>query len=152
MTFLKHIHWLYVLAFFALFAMYAILGLVAFWLFWPYQTLKIVGYDPSHPIAILNDQIHPGDSLEYNLDYCKGTDIVPVVHRTFLDGQTIILQDISGGLPSGCHTAFKLGSTIVPETLNPGRYYLFVDVDYRVNPIREIHTTYRTDYFTVTKE
>lgn len=129
-------------------AIYFIVGILAFWFFYPYKTLSITGYDSQHPIQILNTTVHPGDVLQYKLDYCKYTDLTSTVHRDFIDGQVVPLQDIVGGLPKGCHN-YSIETTTVPETINPGRYSLLIRVDYHMNPIRTITTEYQTSYFTV---
>ena len=99
-------------------------------------------------VQIENAVVHPGDSLQYVLDYCKYADIPSVVHRSLIDGQVITLTDTQGQLPLGCHTLIA-NTAIIPETVNPGRYYLDVSVIYQVNPLRSQVTHYRTVYFDV---
>lgn len=120
-------------------------------LFWPIQTLEIQNYSDSKPIPVLTQKVEPGDPLEYELDYCKYTNRPSRVHRSFMDGQIILLQDSDGKLPTGCHKTL-VKTAIVPETINPGEYYLDVSVDYAINPLRTITTHYRTSMFTVVRK
>ncbi len=130
---------------------YIFLGLIAYFLFWPTQTLTIIGYDETHPIPIENPLVRPGEALVYKLNYCKYTATPSVVHRTFIDGQVIILTDTPGALPVGCHVV-TVKTAVVPATINPGRYYLDVQVVYKINPFRNEYIHYRTAYFNVQGE
>jgi hypothetical protein len=127
----------------------AVLLVINIWLFWPYQTLDIIGYSDGAPLPVVNSVVHPGEAIKYELNYCKYTDKPSVVRRTMIDGQVITLVDSPGRLPTGCHKA-TVKTAIVPETINPGNYYLDVSVDYKVNPIRTQTIHYRTQYFQVT--
>lgn len=129
---------------------YLIIGYIAFCLFWPVKTLEIVGYNDSNPVVIQNDVIHKGDILIYDLNYCKYTNKSSIVHRSLIDGQIINLADTPGRLPTGCHTT-TIQTAIIPETINPGTYYLDVTVEYDVNPFRTEYLHYKTTYFTVAK-
>ena len=128
----------------------SILVVINIWLFWPYKTLEIVGYSDQKPLKVQNAVIYPGKPIEYELNYCKYTSLSSVVRRTMVDGQVITLLDTPGRLPKGCHKAL-VKTAVVPETINPGRYYLDVLIDYRVNPIRTETVHYRTEYFEVVR-
>jgi hypothetical protein len=149
---MKHINFTvlfgYFLAIFALLALYIVLGILAFWELYPYKPFTITTQEATQPVPILNTTLHPGDQLEYNLSYCKYTDNTSIVHKHLVDGQSIPLDDSTGILIRGCGT-IKNSTTVIPETVNPGTYYLFVDVEYRVNPIRTYNVHYRTQSFTV---
>lgn len=129
---------------------YAVMALIAYSLFWPVQTLVINNFSPDKPIPLADSIVHPGDRLQYQLDYCKYTDAPSNVHRTMIDGQVITLTDTVGQLPTGCHIV-TVKTAIVPATINPGKYYLDVTVSYRVSILRTIYIHYHTTYFTVVK-
>jgi hypothetical protein len=118
-------------------------------LFWPVPTLELTGVSKSGVIPIINTVVHPGDTLRYTLSYCKYTDKQSTVHRSFVDGQVIILTDTVGKFPKGCRTA-TVATGVVPETINPGRYYMDVTVEYNINPFRQEFVHYKTSYFEVT--
>lgn len=129
---------------------YIVVAFLAYSLFWPIRTLELQSYDDSHPIQILNTVVHPGEALQYKLSYCKYTDIPSVVHRNFIDGQVITLTDTVGQFPRGCHLSL-VDTAIVPSTINAGKYYLDVVVEYDLNPFRKEFIHYRTTYFTVVR-
>lgn len=135
----------------------AISGVIAIWLaiglmlyvdylsFWPVQKLVITS---DQPVALNKNIVHPGETLSYNLSYCKYHNYQTTVHRTFIDGQVIALTDTPGKLPLGCSTV-QVGTSVVPETINPGQYHMVVDVEQRVNFLRTVDTVYETQVFTV---
>lgn len=126
------------------FAIYAVWALL-----WPVQTIEIKNFSFDAPVYVETPVLHAGDLLTYELDYCKQTDIVPIARRQLIDGQTIPLTATSGGsgLALGCHKTTR--SIEIPETVNPGRYYLNVYLDYRINPFRTETVRYYTQYFQV---
>ncbi len=142
MKFLMHF------ATFAIVVSYVALFAVAYALFWPVRTLELPGYSDANPIKVDQKVLHPGETLSYNLSYCKYTDLDSTVHRTLLDGQVITLVSTSGQLPSGCHTVL-VKTAVIPETINPGKYYLEVLVEYKINILRTQYTKYHTEYFDV---
>lgn len=123
---------------------------IAFALFWPIKTLEIKNFSDSTPIEITTKIVHPGEALSYELQYCKYTDLNSTVRRTLIDGQVINLTDTAGQLPTGCHNV-TVKTAVVPETINPGKYYLSVSVLYQINPFRTEVIKYHTTYFTVVK-
>ncbi len=127
---------------------YIVLAVIAYSLFWPAKTLTIIGFDEKNPIKVTNDTVHPGEPLEYKLNYCKYTDAPSVVHRTLVDGQIITLTNTAGQLPLGCHVV-TVKTAVVPTTINPGKYYLDVVVEYKLNAFRSEYIHYHTNYFTV---
>lgn len=129
---------------------YIIVFYVLFLMLWPVKTLELTNYNENTPIQILNTTVHRGDTLQYNLSYCKYTDLTSVVHRTFIDGQVITLTDTPGKFPKGCRNAL-VTTAVVPETINFGSYYLDVVVEYDLNPYRKEFIHYKTSYFTVVK-
>lgn len=116
-------------------------------LFVPVKTLEITNFSYAYPIPLETPVVHPGDTIRYELDYCKYIDSSPITHRTLVDGQIITLTSSAGNLPMGCHQTER--DVMIPETINPGKYYLNVEIDYQVNPVRTESTHYYTDYFQV---
>jgi hypothetical protein len=142
------IHPLYPTMFFLLLGMYGFLFLIAFWLLWPYQTIEFKDI-PKAGAPVINSPMYPGDPVKYELSFCKHTNNVATVHRDLVDGETIALTDITGSFPEGCRNKVIVATTNVPDTANPGRYYLEVTDEFHPNPIRTIQVRYRTSYFTV---
>lgn len=110
--------------------------------------VKVMTVNTPEPIPVENKVVLPGERLEYYLDYCKYTPARATVYRALVDGQVITLQPTLGGLPEGCHKTL-ISTTVIPQTLNPGEYYLDVYLEYPVNFIRKESVHYRTEYFRV---
>lgn len=135
---------------------YFFVAMFAAALFWPVKTIELKNYSPTHPLEVKTKSLYPGDTLIYDLSYCKHTDRTSIVKRELIDGQVISLQDIPGQLPVGCYTT-EIRTVVIPETLVPGQYRLSVSIDYPINPIRDAffgpeRTRYTTEYFTVLAE
>lgn len=132
-------------------------GLILYCLFlWqmPVKTLVINNFQFDErgvtPIHIDTPVVHPGDILRYELDYCKFTNITPSSKSQLIDGQIIPLTPPTGaqsGLPVGCHKTVR--EVVIPETVNPGRYYYNKELDYQVNVFRVEEVHYYTEYFQV---
>lgn len=119
-------------------------------LFWPVKTLVITNFSASNEVKTQQDSYKLGQSIGYILNYCKYSTYPVTVTRTLIDGQQITLTDHGGYLALGCHSTLVETATI-PETINPGRYYLDVNVQYRINPFRTSDVHYHTNYFTVSR-
>ena len=132
----------------ALLTGWVLLLVFAYSMFWPVNPMVIHNYSDDMPVPVVTKVLLPGETLQYELDYCKNTDIRPVVHRTLIDGQIITLADTSGGLPRGCRKT-TIANVVIPPTINPGEYYLDVTLDYQINFFRVERVHYRTEYFTV---
>lgn len=122
---------------------------VIYCVFVPVKTLVINNFSYTSPIYVKTPVLHPGDVLKYDLDYCKYTDVLPVSRRKLVDGQQIGLTGTGkgAGLLRGCHVIER--DVTIPETINPGRYYLDVEVDYQVNMFHTERVYYYTQYFQV---
>lgn len=129
----------------------AFLGaLYVFWcIFIPVKTLVINNFSYTAPIHVETPTLHAGDVLKYKLDYCKYTDAPAVGRRLLVDGQQIPLTNpkISSPLLKGCHIIER--DVPIPDTVNPGRYYLDVEIDYYMNPVRIERVYYYTEYFQI---
>lgn len=116
----------------------------------PVKVFVINNFSYQAPIHIETPVVHAGDVIKYKLDYCKFTTIVPTSKSQLIDGQIIPLtpsSSSSAGLPIGCHITDR--EVIIPETVNPGRYYYNKELDYPVNVLRTERVYYYTEYFQV---
>lgn len=101
------------------------------------------------PFNVITPVVNQGGLLIYEIDYCKKTDLMPIVNRQFVDGLVYVLPPSSAAISRGCNKIKN--SVIVPRSLPEGVYYLSSTVIYKVNPIRTITYEYRTDKFRVVK-
>ncbi len=116
---------------------------VLVWSLYDYKPIKI----NKEPMYVLTEEVKSGDVLIYQLDYCKFNDGDVSISRSFVDGIVFTTPTIKASNEMGCR--IQNISILVPETLPNGRYYLKVDYTYKVNPIREVTVTSRTEEFTV---
>lgn len=129
---------------------WALLAWVAYSLYYPVRTLEIRNMTDGQ-VLTEKDTYKLGETVGYQLDFCKFTDAPVHVARNLVDGQLIQLStDKSQGLPLGCHSTL-VTTSVVPMTVNPGRYYLDISVTYDVNLLRSITVHYHTNYFSVVK-
>lgn len=115
------------------------------WSFWPYHVIEL------KQLTTLQAEATQGDSMYMRLDYCKEAQYAGTpgsVRYAFIDG---LIQSASGGsrelLPFGCKS-MKEGLQ-VPDTLPPGEYRIEMTRTYRVNPVRTISVSVRSNEFTV---
>lgn len=118
--------------------------------FWPVKTLVINNLSASGQVETQNTSYKLGQPIAYTFDYCKYSDAPATVVRTLVDGQQIRLTNEVGYLAMGCHTTL-LETAVIPDTINPGRYYLDVDAQYQINPFHTVDVHYHTNYFDVTR-
>ena len=119
------------------------IGYLAYLLIYPFRTL-----DVSNAYAINTPKA--GETLLYKVEYCKYTKAPATVFRTLhtVDETAIIpFQSVSTITVTGCNVVsvpLQLYSTVPP-----GEYYLFVDVVFSINAIRDIHYQFKTTPFKI---
>jgi hypothetical protein len=123
-----------------------LLMLVGFWLIYPYNP---VTYN-NLPHTVDKQEYKPGESLYLTVDFCRYSNIVPEIRRSFVDGVVYNLHStVSPSNEIGCFVR-QVGIT-VPTTLNPGTYYITTNFRYKVNPIRTIEIITVSQKFQVVK-
>ena len=106
------------------------------------------------PMPIVGDNFSPGDTVGYEIDYCKHFDRPFVLTRELVrqdDRLDIIgLPTYGTGtpLPSGCHKVVS-NSIRLPIDLDPGLYKTVVHIRYDLNPIKTLHIEFETTTFNV---
>ena len=130
------------------FILLIVFGVVNYWLFFPYEVAK-----QTAPGRVLNKDIHVGDMLQVEWQYCKYIDIKPVaVHRQLIDDFIYPLPvPVVNLLPVGCH------KTIVNVPLTIGdckdcanhHFHLESTAVYQVNPIRTATVVMTSEEFTI---
>lgn len=123
-----------------------LLILMGFWSFYPYKPIEY----KSSTYKVLTKQVKPGGTLVYVVDYCKYSNQVPVITKKYVDGIIYDTPPGRGVVIQGCHQSEVY--TLIPETLLPGDYYMQVNIDYQVNPIRHMIYNNVTEKFTVTNK
>lgn len=114
--------------------------------FFPFKTIEIKNL----PFKVDQLVVEPGETITYEVDYCKYTDRPAEVIHSFVDGFTYSLPVGQSNLPKGCGVT-RLG-IVVPETINPGRYRINTTLTYKLNPLRNDTVSLGSQYFEVVKK
>lgn len=118
------------------------------WQFWPGDPI-VTGPKPYKVVYPANKVVKQGGFITYQFDYEKTGDIVPVVHRQFVDG---LVFNVAGAQTPTVIEPGKGTARVqvdIPETLPPGKYHLRILATYRMNPIRDHHNDSITETFEV---
>jgi hypothetical protein len=117
--------------------------LIAFWLFYPYKPIVVTSIEVMNP----GKQVMAGDWLIYKITYDKRMDIPGVLSRKLINSTKIDLSDVAATSPikKGCDLVY----VEIPKKSDPGKYYLWWSVDYKVNPIRTITVQAKSEPFYV---
>ena len=140
----------YILSWAGILCSIALLVLVTYWLTWPYKIAEQKG-----EARVLTPIIKNGETLIYELEYCKYADLVPIeTRRQVIDGLVYQLPTAAPRvLPKGCNTIIASAPIIVPECAEcfDKEVHLGVTAIYQVNPLRKEEVTFRTQHFRLTK-
>lgn len=112
--------------------------------FYPFKTLVV------NRAYVKTQTIKPGDVLTYFVDYCKYTDQPANVFRTFHsvdETRSVPFASITTITVPGCHVVEVPLQTF--DTIEPGKYYLLVNVVFQINTQRIINVNFRTDDFEI---
>jgi hypothetical protein len=118
--------------------------LIGYWLLYPYKPIVF----SNQPFPVEHIFYEPGDTLIYNVDYCKSTNINPTVTRYFVDGLVYMLSSNPASPKlKGCgKTAIQIN---IPSSLISGEYILKITYEYQMNPVRKVSVTAVTEKFKV---
>jgi hypothetical protein len=138
---MKRFREIIVLLFWCGFIIYGLV--VAWWLLYPYKPIII----KSIVIANPDKQVLAGSVLKYKITYDKRMDIQGVLTRKLINNVKIDLADMAATAPVGDDS--ECVYVKVPHYTDPGIYYLWWSAKYKVNPIREVVVSAKSDVFTV---
>jgi hypothetical protein len=118
---------------------------VSFWLLYPYKTST-----PNvQPYKIVTQEVKVGDTLLYQSDWCRFTDVPAEVDRMFVDSLVFSMPTVISQYKIGCYNMNI--AVVVPSTLPEGKYKLKMIYRYKVNPIRTIIKIAETETFNIIK-
>jgi hypothetical protein len=119
--------------------------LFAFWQFYPYKVLTF----NNSPFPVMEKNIKAGGTLTYTIDYCKEINNGALISKTFSDEISYSVESELNNRPIGCH---KINVDIdIPKTLPPDEYNLQLVYRFKLNPIRYVEVSARTEQFNITK-
>jgi hypothetical protein len=115
--------------------------LIAFWSFYPYKTMDV------GRVAVVDKVVSQGDNLSFYLEYTRYTDVDTTIYRDFIDGLVFSTATETRESEKGSFRRFV--EVPIPSTLPPGKYILRTNVEFHMNPIRDIEQGFDTDSFVV---
>lgn len=121
--------------------------IAGYWLIRPYNPIEFKNL----PHKVENKVVKSGGYLVYDVDYCKYTNHIPTVSRTFVDGLSYPLYENRPATekPTGCRV--NKVQIYIPKGLPLGEYFLKTTFHYRFNPVRWLDITTETEKFTIVK-
>lgn len=117
---------------------------IAYLKLWPVQT---VHYN-NDTFEIKNSPLHAGDTLIYEVDYCRYTRLDAHFTRTLVGDSIITFPEQNSNVEPGCRKV-EVRNTTIPSYVPPGRYHLELTVCFDINPIRTICHYPKTEEFEV---
>ena len=122
----------------------SLMSLFIFWMVYPYKATEFTNV----PYPVQNKEVESGGYVFYNVHYCKYSDTIPQVSKSFIDGVLYTIPPAVGAVvEKGCHEF--LVQTYVPKALVPGTYIIQINYKFRMNPLKTIEVTTETEPFTV---
>jgi len=117
---------------------------LAYWLWYPNDNIQILS------VKVAQTEYHPGDRLEYSLEYCKDHKMPAQVVRSLVNGTQLTFTTIISDLPVGCNTV-TVTDLIIPDYVDEGVYHLEGTGTSYLNPIRQDMNFWKTSEFIITK-
>jgi len=133
----------YILSWIAILSAIGITILVSFWYFYPYNIITF----NTKKFSVQNKNVKQNEYLIYKSEYCKHMPLISQTSRSFVNGIIYTTPSTMTDRETGCHTVNV--QVHVPPELPPGKYYLSVLYQYKVNPVRIITIKRISDQFTV---
>lgn len=135
---------LQILSYLVIISAVTLLSIFIYWMVFPYNPIT---FSPQ-PIKVVNKEVKRGDYLVYEISFCKNTPIIPLITKTFIDGILYVTpQTVAINNPLGCKS--NLVQNYVPKALPPGEYVIEISYVYKMNPIRNINISVKTEKFIV---
>lgn len=135
---MKFIAWL------TIFSAIGLMIICIYWVVYPYKTVEFT----KTPFPVKEKTTQRGGYVFYEVDFCKYTERLPQVSKTFVDGVLYTIPEAVGAKnPTGCHV--NLVQTYIPKALVPGDYVIQINYKYKVNPLRTIEIYTETEKFKV---
>lgn len=130
-------------AWFTIISALALMFLCIYWMVYPYKTTEFTS-----PYKVKEKTVPRGGYVFYDVPYCKYTELIPDISKSFIDGVLYTIPPAVGAkIPLGCHTMTV--QTYVPKALVPGNYIIQINYKYKVNPLRTIQVATQTEEFAV---
>jgi hypothetical protein len=135
----------YYIAMFTLLLTGTVVVIVSYWLLASYI---VVTFGPENT-KLVETTVKSGGYLQIKQDYCKHIPLPATVSCEFIDGLTYTVPVYNSDREVGC--AQRIEYKYVPKALPAGTFKMSCVYSYKVNPLRTVEYTLKTDLFTITK-
>lgn len=115
--------------------------LFLYWNLYPYKTITL-----NKPIQTDKLVYQAGDTLAYDMNYCKHTTKQVEISKRFVDGVAHNAPNTTAFNPTGCR---EVRVTMDVPNIPTGTYTLELNYTYQVNPARSITIQFKTNKFKV---
>lgn len=117
--------------------------LVTYWLVAPYTVLTF-GKENN---ILLTKTVKSGGYLQIRRDFCKKVPLTAKISRQFIDSLKYDAHLITSDEPVRCKKDVLY--IYIPKALPAGEYYVQDTYTYKVNPVRTIEYTLKSEIFTI---
>lgn len=122
----------------------ALLLYFAYMILYPFEPAEFM----NAPFPVKEKVITAGDRISYYVEYHKLMNVPARANTTLVNHVQINFSEVNSFLSKGDYEVINHDITI-PEFVTPGTYHLVITWTYRINPIREIVMTSRTEDFEI---
>lgn len=120
--------------------------LYVIWLIiWPIEAMHV----NVQPSIILTPEVRAGETVSFELDYCRFTNVPSTLSRSIRGDNVYHLEPFTTVGKKGCRE--MVVSVVLPEDITVGTYYILTVNETQVNPLHRIVTPFETQPFTVIK-
>lgn len=111
-------------------------------LFWPFNPLTLKS------VTVVTPVVNQGNALIYKINACKTTYDTPMVYRKIVSSAlSEAIAETPGVIAKGCSDTKVV--IVLPIGTPKGKYVLYTEVIYHVNPFRNIYYYWHTTPFEV---
>jgi hypothetical protein len=119
--------------------------LSTYWLFFPEKVITF-----TQPVTTDKLIYHRGETISYFITYCKTRTMVGTIYRSLVNETITTFTPVTNNLPAGCRTT-KKSDLSIPDNADLGTYHLESTIEYKVNPLRDFATSWRSNDFLIVK-
>lgn len=116
---------------------------VIYLIVWPIEAIHV----NVEPARILTPIVKAGDTVTFELDYCRYTDVPSTLSRSIRGKSVYHYEPFTTVGKPGCRILDI--SVVLPEDIKPGSYYILTINETQVNQLHKITTPFETEPFTV---
>lgn len=117
---------------------------IGFLLMWPYKPAEF----GKNPFPVENKVVKQGEYIKYSVEYHKLLDVPVTTQHMLIDHIQINFPPTNSSLPKGKYHLIN-NEIMIPPYITPGKAYIQVMYTFKVNAIRDVVMTARTEEFEI---